>query len=156
MRKIKFFPTKILKFCLKIQFLHKNPVPIKTNSTLSLPLSPTYITPKNFDFVKPAKEKEVALDASRLEGIKKQTTENQYDGSKLYWDNTQKLPQPPPTPTTDGNENAEEENNLSDHNNKELDKQIDLPMSPDTSRKDDDKKAVYAECKFDEKPKRDE
>lgn len=111
--------------------------------------------------MKPPKEKEVvALDPSRLETMKKQATENQYDSTKSYWDNTQKLPLPPPTPnantnTVDGNANAEE-NNFSDNNNKELDKQIDLPMSLDSSNKAGDQKTVYVECKFDEKPKQDE
>lgn len=123
--------------------------------------SPTYITPKNFDFVKPAIEKEVTLDASRLESMEKQTTENQYDSTKLYWDNTQKLPTPPPTPESndsniaDNDEDNEEDNNFSDNNNKELDKQIDLPFSDAIKGKDTDV-VVYTECQFIEKPKQED
>lgn len=93
----------------------------------------------------------MALDASRLESMEKQTTENQYDSTKLYWDNTQKLPLPPPTPNANENKTLknEEENNFSDNINKECDKQIDLPMSLDSSNKENDKETDYAECKFD-------
>lgn len=110
--------------------------------------SPTYITPKNFDYVKPSIGKEIPLDASCLEQMEKQTTDNPYESTKLYWDNPQKLPMPPPTP--DSNENGnnvdnEENNNFSDNNNKEMDKQIDLPFDNDIKNKDDD----YTDCTFD-------
>ncbi|XP_055315911.1 uncharacterized protein LOC129575831 [Sitodiplosis mosellana] len=123
---------------------------VEDNNTIDY--IPTYVTPKNFDFVKPPKEKEViALDASRLECGEKQMTENHHESIKLYWDNTQKLPTPPPTPNPNGNKN-EEENNFSDNNNKELDKQIDLPI--DNPNEEGAKKIDYAE--FDKNQKQNE
>lgn len=111
-------------------------------------LSPTYVTPKNFDFVKPPKEREIiTLDASRLEFMKNQMTENQYESCHY-----EKLPIPPPAPNVNEKDadGMEEENNFSDNNNKEMDKQIDLPLSLDTPNKDDDQNSTYAEFQFDE------
>lgn len=115
---------------------------------LSSPLSvsPTYVTPNNFDFVKPPKDKEiVALDASRLDFDNKQMTENQYESAR--WDNMQKLPIPPAAPDATA---MAEQNNFSGNNNKEMDKRINLPISFDSPNKDDDKNSAYAEFQFDE------
>lgn len=109
------------------------------------------MTPKNFDYVKPPKEKEiVALDASRLDFMKKQMTESENQYESMY--NMQKLPMPPPAPNANekNGDGMGEENNFSDNNNKEMDKQIDLPNSLDSPNKDDDENSAYAEFQFGE------
>lgn len=121
--------------------------------------SPTYVTPKNFDFVKPAKEKEVALDASRLENMKKQTKENPYDTTKLHRNKSQKSSMPPAASASEQNTPENEEmNNFSNRNknNKEIDKHIDLPNKFDCTKKGNENAVDYDECKYNDSPKQGE
>lgn len=44
---------------------------------------------------------EVALNVSRFDIVKSALGKTYYDADKCYWDNAQKLPQPPPLPADD-------------------------------------------------------
>lgn len=132
-----------IEFC--VENFHVRPAhkPMHTNFIVclyffSISLSPTYVTPQNFDFVKPPKDTEfVALDASRLEFMEKQMTENHYES--LY----DKVTNPSSEPNA-----SEEQNNFSDNNTKPMDKQINLPIS--LPNDDDDDNSAYDEFQFDE------